>query len=124
MIVAPLLTTVSVIWDLRSLYSGLGQVVVVVVGFFLSLFLQSCSLLRILRLGSCLSLPGSIPASPAAVGLSPRTGEEGGLWALVAWRLAAVKAFFPSALFLFFGISSSNLCTHCAQCCKTHKGSL
>lgn len=87
--------------------------------------LQSCSFLRFLRLGSCLSLPGSVPVSPAAVGLSlPEDGEGGGLWALVAWRLAAGKAFLPSALFLFFGISSSSLCTPCAQCCKAHKGSL
>lgn len=87
--------------------------------------LQSCSFLRLLRLGSCLSLPGSVPVSPAAVGLSlPEDGEGGGLWALVAWRLAAGKAFLPSALFLFFGISSSSLCTPRAQCCKAHNGSL
>lgn len=87
--------------------------------------LQSCSFLRFLRLGSCLSLPGSVPVSPAAVGLSlPEDGEGGGLWALVAWRLAAGKTFLPSAVFLFLGISSSSLCTPCAQCCKAHKGSL
>lgn len=122
MTVAPLLAVLSVIWGVRSLYSSLGWDINL---FILSVCIQSCSFLRFLRLGSCLSLAGSVPASPAAVGLSvPEDGEGGGLWASVAWRLAAGKAFLPSALFLFFGISSSSLCTPCAQCCKTHKGSL